>query len=248
MQVVERVAALLQAFTVERPELTLSECSAAAGLSKSSAHRFLSSLEEVQLVERSGTHWRLGPRVVWLATVRLGQLDLRREAAPLLRELGQRLNAATAFSVPNGTEMIYLERFESPDAYGVNARLGGTAPIWGGASGRIVLAQLSADERAARLDADGWRALPAGVRDEIVADIERAMQDGYCVELTSHFFPGVSGVAVAVRDPHGMPVAALSVIVPPPRLTPALTRELGEQLLAIARELEAQTALLSPVA
>jgi DNA-binding IclR family transcriptional regulator len=48
---------------------------------------------------------------------------------------------------------------------------------------------------------------------------------------------------VPVRDAHGQPIAALSVIVPPTRLTKELAEEMGEALKAVAGELEAQTAL-----
>jgi len=248
MQAVGRVALLLDAFTVERPELTLGECSAAAGLSKSSAHRFLASLEEVQLVERVGTRWRLGPRVVWLATVRLGHLDLRHEAAPHLRGLGRRFHAATAFSIPNGSEMIYVERFDGPGAFGVNARLGALAPIWGGASGRAILMRLSESERAARLDADGWRALDETVRREVLDEIDRGMDVGYCHERNSRFFPGIGGVAVPILDLHGVPVAALSVILPPTELNDDLADEVGTALRGVARELEEHHAPARPAA
>jgi IclR family transcriptional regulator, pca regulon regulatory protein len=246
MQAVSRVALLLDAFTVERPELTLSECSAAAGLSKSSAHRFLASLEEVQFVERVESRWRLGPRVVWLATVRLGHLDLRHEAAPRLRLLGRRFHAATAFSIPSGSDMIYVERSEGPGPFGVNARLGALAPIWGGASGRAILMRLSESERAARLDAHGWRALDEAVRREILDDIDRGIETGYCFERSSRFFPGIGGVAVPIVDLHGLPVAAISVILPPSELSDDFAEEIGAALLGVARELESHQAPAKP--
>jgi DNA-binding IclR family transcriptional regulator len=243
IQVVDRVARTLGAFTIERPELTLMECANAAELTKSSAHRLLSSLEEVELVERIGTRWRLGPRIVRLATVRLGQIDLRSEAAPRLRELGSTHHAAVAFSVPNGSDMIYLERYESPDAVGINARLGGMAAIWAGGSGRAVLACLTPEERERRLADERWRSLPSETRDAVLGEIAEAERIGYCVELQSRFWPGIGGIAVAIRDAHGVPVAAISVIMPPDRLTEDRVTEIGNTLVATARELESLTSL-----
>jgi DNA-binding IclR family transcriptional regulator len=115
-RVVERVGSILDAFTLEHPELTLTECAQAAALNKSSVYRLLSSLEEVGLVERVDLRWRLGAKVVQLSEVRLGRIELRQEAVRHLRELRKVFRAAVAFSVPEGSHMIYLERYDSPDS------------------------------------------------------------------------------------------------------------------------------------
>jgi DNA-binding IclR family transcriptional regulator len=140
--------------------------------------------------------------------------------------------------------MIYLERFESPEAVGMNARLGGVTPIWAGASGRSVLARISSEAREQLLNDDRWRNLPAETRDWVVGEVEKAQHVGYCVEESSRFWPGVSGVAVAICDPHGIPIAAISVILPSSRFNFRLADEIGQRLIDIARRLETLTSLV----
>jgi DNA-binding IclR family transcriptional regulator len=134
--------------------------------------------------------------------------------------------------------MIYAERLDSPDALGVSARLGGRAPIWAGGSGKAILAKLDPAEREQRLDVEGWRRLPRDARDQVLAVVEAAERDGYCVD-GGEFFSGIGGVAVAIADSHGDPVAALSVIFPAEQLTDALVRSAADRLLTSAAELEA---------
>jgi DNA-binding IclR family transcriptional regulator len=241
IQVVARVDRILGAFTLENPELTLTECADAADLTKSSAHRLLLSLEQVGLVERDGVRWRLGPRLVWLATVRLGQFELRREAVSRLRELGRTYRAAAAFSVPDGVDMVYVERQESPEPFAATARLGGRAPIWSGAAGKAVLSRLSPGEREAHLVSDVWHRLPPGTRAEVLEEVERAAVRGYSIDPGT-FSEGISGVAVPVCDVHGQPVAALSLILPPERLRQSGSEGFGERMIEVARELEALVA------
>jgi IclR family pca regulon transcriptional regulator len=237
-QVIERVGLLLDAFTPENPELTLTDFVDTTGLNKSSVYRLLMSLELIGLVERGDLTWRLGPKAITLATIRLGRIDLRRDALEHLRSLRREFRAAVAFSIPEGWEMIYAERLDSPDALGVSARLGGRAPIWAGGSGKAILAKLDPVERGQRLDVEGWRSLPRDLRDEVLAVIQSAERDGYCVD-GGEFFSGIGGVAVAITESHGVPVAALSVILPAERLTPSLVRTVADRLLASAAQLEA---------
>jgi len=237
IQLVERVGKILGAFTHEHPELTLTECAERSGLTKSSTHRILLSMQEVGLVERETMGWRLGTRVVSLAAIRLGHLDLRREAVTRLHELRRTFRAATAFSVPHGADMIYVERQESPEPFAASARLGAVAPIWAGASGRAILAQLNPAVRHAVLDVPEWHHLPHNTRKEVLDSIEWAAEHGYSVDPGA-FFEGISGVAVAIRDAHGHPVAALSVILPPGRLQSLELAIMGSRLREAAEELE----------
>ena len=217
--------------------MTLTECAALTGLNKSSAYRILVSLEEIGLVERIDTQWRLGTRLGLLASIRQGHLELQREASPRLQELGRRFRAAVAYAVPDGDQMIYIERHESPDPFAPSARLGGRAPMWAGAAGRAVLSRLTIEERQRRLDSDAWRNLSGAFRRSVADEIERAQATGFATD-PGGFFEGVAGVAVAVRDPRGEPVATLSVIVTPERLTEKERDTIGSDLVRTGRELE----------
>jgi DNA-binding IclR family transcriptional regulator len=234
VQVIDRVGALLRAFSDTEPELTLGECAERSGLTKSSAHRLLASLEEIGLVERLGNaSWRLGGFVLRLAAVRLSQVDLRAEVIGQLRALGQRFLAATAFSVPHNTDMIYIERTDSPLPFAPGASLGSTAPMWAGAAGRAVLCAMDPADQAAHLSSPAWDTLPQAVRDNVLQDIEDASLRGYSIDR-GQFFEGVAGVAVPVGRRH-RPVAAFSLILSPDRMTPVLTAEMGDALIDLAR-------------
>jgi DNA-binding IclR family transcriptional regulator len=241
VQVIDRVGALLRAFTDAEPALTLGECATRSGLTKSSAHRLLASLEDIGLVERlDNSSWRLGGFVLQLAAVRLAQADLRREVVGQLEALGHRFEAATAFSVPRGTDMIYIERTDSPLPFAPSARLGSTAPMWAGAAGRAVLSAMNPETRAVHLCSPEWEQLPGDVRDSVLRDIEEGTGRGYSIDR-GQFFEGVAGVAVAVGRRE--PVAALSLIVSPDRLTQPVITQMGDALIDLARRAVAATSL-----
>ncbi|MBA3735870.1 MAG: IclR family transcriptional regulator [Actinobacteria bacterium] len=237
IRVVDRIGQILGAFSLEQPELTLTECARAIDLNKSSTYRLLQSLEAIGLVDRDDYSWRLGPRTVTLATIRLGRFELRREAISQLRALRTKFREAVAFSVPEGSEMIYLERLDSPEAYGVSARLGSRAAMWAGGSGKATLARFAPSEREGRLDVDEWHRLPKTVQDRVLAEVTAAAERGYCVD-GGEFFNGIGGVATAITNAHGEPIAAVSVIVPNERLDDDYVRALGTQLMKVREQLE----------
>jgi IclR family KDG regulon transcriptional repressor len=61
VRAVVRGISILEQFSLERPELNLTEVSAAIGLSKSTTHRLLSTLETTHMVEfdKSTARYRL---------------------------------------------------------------------------------------------------------------------------------------------------------------------------------------------
>jgi DNA-binding IclR family transcriptional regulator len=238
MQTIDRVGRMLWALAGDKSSLTLSECASAAELNKSSAHRLLSSLQEIGLVERDGGGWRLGIGVVQLATARTRQLDLRHEVTEDLQRLGRDYRAAVALSVPNGSDMVYIDRRDSPEIYAPSARLGATAPMWAGAAGRAVLARFSPEEQEHRLSDERWLQLPPQLRARVRDEIAEAQRRGYATDA-GLFFDGIAGVAAAITDPAGIPVAAISVIFPPERLATPFTRRLGEDLLGIVSRVDA---------
>jgi IclR family pca regulon transcriptional regulator len=244
VQVIERVGALLGAFSHGESELSLIECAERSGLSKSTTHRLLVAMAEIGLVERIGNaNWRIGGFVVQLATMRLANTDLHSEVAPAVHRLGKQFGAATALSVPNGSEMVYIERTESPLPFAPAAKLGSTAPFWAGASGRAVASSLSAEALSALLKSATFTALPKDARSRVEADIEETRSRGYSID-PGDFIDGVAGVAVALGR-SGDPVAAISLLVSPDRMTPDLTRQMGEALVGIAKHAVSTNYLLS---
>jgi len=242
------VARLLDAFTIDYPELSLTDCASAASLNKSSAYRLLMSLERVGLVERNELLWRLGRKTVDLASVRLARLELRREVLPFLRELRREFRAAVTFGIPEGASMIFVERLDSPDdAHGVTVRLPIRSPIWTGAAGKAVLSRLDPAHWERMFEGDEWRRLPRPLRDNTLAEIEQAGARGYSVDR-GDFFVGIKAVAVAFVDTTGEPTAALSVVMPGERMTEHYESVIGKQLIALRDDLTEAISFPLPLA
>ena len=87
---------LLEAFSAERPTLTLSELSKAVGLSRSSTYRLVYTLEDMGFLLRDeGTkNYRLGTRILALGFAYLASQELVEIAQPHLETLRDRTNCS----------------------------------------------------------------------------------------------------------------------------------------------------------
>jgi DNA-binding IclR family transcriptional regulator len=200
-------------------ELSLSELARRVGVAKSTAHRTCAVLARRGLVDRTeGRGYRLGLR--W---VEYGQLATERTAVgdqglPLLVELRNALQETVQIGVPDGVDVVYVERVEGQRAlrYSTGSR---RSPLHRSSSGKVLAAHnpelAEARLRAGLPRSTGYTIV---VPDVLLAELARIRERGYArsVEETEL---GMSSVAVPVRDaPRGRVVAAISMVGPTARV------------------------------
>lgn len=106
-----RAISILRAFTIESPELGVTEISNRVGLRKSTTFRLLQTLKVEGLVNKNSEtgRYRLGTGIVELAGIVLAQSDLRRIAQPHMHILAEKSRNTVTLSVLVGEEpIIYL--------------------------------------------------------------------------------------------------------------------------------------------
>src|SRR5699024_9141613 len=104
------------AFSVTEPLLGVNEIARRVRLHKSTVSRILSTLEQVDLVERDeiSGRFRLGIGVIGLAGPLLANLDVRRVADTALEKLVELTGETAAPAMWNGQESIVVEQLPSP--------------------------------------------------------------------------------------------------------------------------------------
>jgi DNA-binding IclR family transcriptional regulator len=112
-QSVERAARMLGLFSVDEPELTLSELTSRMGLTKATAHRYATALRRAGLLRASGGVYSLGPRVVELAAAALAGLGVIRVAEPYLLRLVTETGQTSVLSVWDGEAPVVVRVAEN---------------------------------------------------------------------------------------------------------------------------------------
>jgi IclR family transcriptional regulator, acetate operon repressor len=235
----ERVLDILDVLQGTSDGVTLGELARATKLPKSSAFRYLTTLEARGYVARDGGDaYRLG---LALQPLRPRDLALLAAAArPHLEELCDRFGETTNLGVLDSTRVAYLEVVESPRAVRFAARRGGRDPIHSSALGKAIAANLREEEVRRILAVEGMPARTANT----ITDPERFLRELEVVRARGHATDngeneeGGSCVGVALAGCR-LP-AALSLSAPTARLQASQVEEVAAALRRAARLIAAE--------
>ena len=230
--------AILQALAEAEAPRGISELARQFGIAKSGVHRLLRLLMEAGWV-RQDAEWRYAPTSkIWELGNRVAErIDLRKLAAPVMRDLLSATGETVYLSVPDALEVLVADKLDSPDSVVAHARIGGRSPAHCSAAGKALIAW--ADDRTlAALPQRLKRFTPRthASRAALLADLRTVRSKGYAVNR-GEWHADIGGVASPIRDAGGAVVASLGVHMLAARLTPARTRDVGAKVLAHAQRI-----------
>src|SRR6266511_3086155 len=111
-QSLERGLAILSTFRSAQPLLGVSDLSRQVGLSRSTTHRYVSTLTALgyQQQDTETRKYRLGPRVLDLGFSAINSMELRHIASPHLEQLSHATGHTVNMAVLDGSDIVYIER------------------------------------------------------------------------------------------------------------------------------------------
>lgn len=245
---VVKALSLLDFFTADQSELSLSQISKLAGLPKPTAYRLLTSLEYCGFLVKikytdQDTRYRLGLKLLELGNVVLEQSELRKTALPHMKQLGETVEEAVHLVVLEGNEAVYIEKVESTQPIRLYTRVGKRSPLHVGSGPKLLFAHMNEAERKARLKSMQLKPLtPNSIasRDRLEQELADILQQGYAISDGEQTLETV-GLAFPVYDYTGQVAAALSISGMKTRFAdqrmPFLLEETRKAALSISRDL-----------
>jgi len=236
---VDRAVAILDALAVGGWKAG-AEVARELGVHRSTALRLLATLERHGLVERDQrtAKYRLGGRLVQLASAVRGEADLRLAARPVCEALARTVGETVTLDVLDGDEIVPVEQaLGSTSVVSVNW-LGTRSPAHCAASGKVILAFGPEEVRVRFLARPLERRTPhtlAG-RAELQAQLDGARATGYA-RTDEELEVGLSAIAAPVRVPGGEVVGAIDVSGPAHRFGHAESTRIATRCMEAADEL-----------
>ncbi|MEU5850932.1 IclR family transcriptional regulator [Saccharopolyspora shandongensis] len=213
--VVGRALRLLDAFSAQRPELSLSEIARRAEVPVATAHRLIHELCGWGAVERGEDGlYRIGLRLWELGSLAPRGQGLRELALPFLEDLSQISRENVQLAIREGTEVIFIERIAGSGAVPVLTRVGGRFALTATGVGLVLLAHAPADVQDEVINGSIERYTSHTVTDP--AEMRRMLADvranGFSISDRQISLDTLS-VGAPIYGGHEQVVAAVSLVV-----------------------------------
>jgi IclR family pca regulon transcriptional regulator len=210
-----RGLAVINAFSQQRPQQSISQLSVKTSIPRAAVRRCLLTLSRLGYVGHDPERrtFMLRPKVLNLGYAYLSSIPLVAMAQPVLDRLSQRLHESSSVAVLEDGEIAYIARSRATRRImSVDLGIGSRLPAYCTSLGRVLLAGLAAAELKAYLaELKSVRYTPFTVvgKEGLRAAIDAARRDGFSI-VDQELEMGLRSIAVPITDIRGQVIAALN--------------------------------------
>jgi DNA-binding IclR family transcriptional regulator len=198
-------------------------------VSKSTAHRYLVTMEELGKVERDEKgRFHLGIKLFELAGSFLSNNDLRNQSAAILDELAGQTNETIHLGVPSEIDVVYIAKINSSHSIQMHSSIGMRVPMYSTALGKAILAHAP----AALLEEVVRHGLAPRTPHTIVSvdalnrELARVRERGFSVDAEENEM-GLCCIGGPIFNLENKVIGALSASAPVERMTKERRLEFG---------------------
>jgi IclR family transcriptional regulator, KDG regulon repressor len=245
VQTIERVSLILDMVGRSPRGASIKDLSIGLELPKGTIHRLLSSLSYFGYIRQDPEtkNYFLGLKLMELGVLLRDQLDLRKVAQPILRDLAEKTGETAHMVILEMGEVVYIAKTEATQTTGslkMVSRMGSRNPPHSCGVGKVLISHFSEEELDNFIREKG---LPQRTSNTIVdptvlrAHLKMVKKQGFAIDDEENEL-GIRCVAAPVFDGKRRPVAAVSVSGPALRVTKKLIQDvLKKEVIKAAAEI-----------
>ncbi len=211
-------------------------------MAKSTAHRHLSTLLDLEYLTKEGDEYHVGLRFLQLGEYARERKDAYRIIKPKIEQLAADTSERAQFIVEEHGQGVYIYRATGKNAvHTPNSGVGKRNAIHATSAGKAILAQYDDERRRRILDSSGLEALTENTitdEAELFEELAEIRQRGYSTNMEENI-SGIRAVGVPVTHTDGRVIGALSISGPVHRMKGEwFEEEIPDLLLGTTSELE----------
>ncbi|MES2973730.1 MAG: IclR family transcriptional regulator C-terminal domain-containing protein [Pseudomonadota bacterium] len=207
-----RGLSVIEAFSADAPELTLTEVATRAGMAPATARRALITLQQLGYVGLTGKRFVLRPKVLSLGSAFLSSMNLRELAQPYLQELADQFRDSASLAVLDGDNIMYIAHVPNNRRIRYNGSVGYRSPAFGTSLGLAMWAYLDPQRLEAALAKAPFPAYTSktiNTAEQLRSVIAKVRENGYATAQEQLEYDIVA-IAVPVRDMAGNVIGAVN--------------------------------------
>src|SRR3954468_21084325 len=241
VQSVDRALSIIETLAEDDEGYRLSDLAIRTGLSTSTVHRPLGTLENRRFVQfdRAESKWHVGARSFTVGATFARRRNFSAQAVPYLRKLRDLTRETANLAVVDDESIIVLTRMESREIMRSLTKVGGRVAMVASGVGKAVLATYSDVDVNAIICRQGMPRLTEKsiVRPgELFKELQAIRRQGFAVDDEEARI-GLRCVAAVVYNDCAEPLAAVSISGLTSRITDARLPEFGRAVRDTATEL-----------
>jgi DNA-binding IclR family transcriptional regulator len=234
-----RASNILRCFSGEKTHFKISEVAHQLQLDRSTTYRILLSLEKCGFVEKDK---KTGEYSLGVATFETGNTYLRRMdfiqiSKPIMADLALEVQETVHLAVLSDTEIVYVDKVDSPRTLGVMSKIGQRAPVYCTALGKVLLAHQPNDELSRivqQIKLKPFTRNTISSKRKLVEELRKIRKQGYALDQ-KEYEQDVECIGAPIRNHLGNTIAAISISGPQRKInTPQEKQFIGHVVKAAA--------------
>jgi IclR family KDG regulon transcriptional repressor len=218
VQALERALNILECFSFQKKELSLTDVVNCTKLNKTTVKRLISNLASRGYVQHNpqSKKYQLGIRLFEMGGIVFSSFSLRRAAAYPMTVLQSETGATVLLGVRMEDHLVYIDKREGNGMIRISSDIGWRRPLHYGMLGMVLMAGLDAQDIQRILNAHPLQAhTPLSITDQDAFNrrIAQIRSQGYVVEK-EEAVEGAIGIAAPIKDYSRQVVAALGIALP----------------------------------
>ena len=212
---------VIQAFTQQAPQMTISQLSLKTGLSRAAVRRCLYTLTKLGFAgAEDGTRYGLRPRMLSLSNTYTASNTLSSSAQPILERMSANFHESFSVATLDGDDIVYIARTSVSRVMSVDLHIGSRLPAYCTSMGRVLLAHLPSDQLEqylARVVLTPHTTRTVTTTDKLVMLLRNVRRNGYAL-VDQEYEGGLRSLAVPVYAPSGRVMATINLSGSAPRM------------------------------
>jgi IclR family pca regulon transcriptional regulator len=213
---------VIQAFTQQSPQMTISQLSIKTGLSRAAVRRCLYTLTKLGFAgAEDGSRYSLRPRMLTLSHTYTTSNTLSTAAQPILERISAALRESFSVATLDGEDIVYIARTQVNRVMAVDLHIGSRLPAYCTSMGRVLLAYLPAEQLEhylAKVVLTPHTTRTVNSIEKLRLILRNVRRNGYAL-VDQEYEVGLRSLAVPVYAPSGRVVATVNLSGNAPRLS-----------------------------
>ncbi|MFP3918748.1 IclR family transcriptional regulator [Lysinibacillus telephonicus] len=245
VQSIERAFIILEHLSEHPNGMQITKLASETGLSKSTVHRLLATLIELQYVKKDmeTDRYYISYRALYLTRNILSNSSLIPAAKPFLEKLANEINETVHLCVEENEEVVYIDKIESNQTIRMYSRIGSRAPMYCTGVGKMLLSGKDDEalrEVISRIQFTKRTEYTILTPDDLLQEISAIRKSGYALDNIENE-EGIRCIAAPIYDFSGKIIASFSISGPSTRVTmERIDKELAEKILDASRAISFQ--------